>query len=129
MKFDTTTPDLTPEEKDYFRGKLEAMIQELLAETGGTMAEMQDADLEFPDPADRANYEFERNTTLRIRDRERKLLKKIRQSMDRLEHDQYNECEECGEEIGKARLDARPVTTLCIQCKETQEQKENTRQA
>ena len=87
---------------------------------------MQDADLEFPDPADRANYEFERNTTLRIRDRERKLIKKIREAIQRVDDGTYNECEECSEPIGKMRLDARPVTTLCIECKQAQEQKENT---
>ncbi len=126
MKFDESTQDLNDQEKEYFTSKLNDMLKELFVESGGTIAEMQDADLEFPDPADRANYEFERNTTLRIRDRERKLIKKVREAMERVENGTYNECEECGESIGKTRLDARPVTTLCIACKQAQEQKENT---
>ena len=128
MKFDETTPELLDEEVLYYKQKLDGMLLELFEETGGTIQEMQDATLEFPDPADRANYEFERNTTLRIRDRERKLIKKIRQALQRLKDGLYNECEECDEEIGKKRLDARPVTTYCINCKQAQEQKENTRQ-
>ena len=129
MKFDTNTEEINDEEKEYFRKQLLEQLEELFSDSGITMHEMKDAVLEFPDPADRANYEFERNTTLRIRDRERKLIKKVRQAIARLEDGTYNECKECDEEIGKMRLDARPVTDLCINCKETQEQKEKTRQA
>ena len=125
MKFDETSIDLSAEEQEHFQKKLEAQLGELLCESDDTVQEMQGAAHEFPDPADRANYEFERNTTLRIRDRERKLAKKVRQAIGRLEAGAYNECEECGEAIGKMRLDARPVTTLCIKCKEAQEQQEH----
>ncbi|MDT8446480.1 MAG: RNA polymerase-binding protein DksA [bacterium] len=127
MRFDESNPDISPEEFEHFKALLEQQIRDLIEESGGTMQEMQDADLEFPDPGDRATYEFERNTTLRIRDRERKLIKKVRQAIARLEEGAYNECEECGEPIGKQRLEARPVTTLCIQCKEVQEQQEHIR--
>ncbi|OGG94114.1 MAG: RNA polymerase-binding protein DksA [Candidatus Lambdaproteobacteria bacterium RIFOXYD12_FULL_49_8] len=127
MEFNEKIQDLSPEEYDYFKEKLEGQLKELMVESGDTMHEMQDADLEFPDPADRATYEFERNTTLRIRDRERKLTKKVRQAIERLDKGAYNECEECGDAIGKKRLDARPVTTLCIACKEVQEQQEHIR--
>ncbi|MDX2471776.1 MAG: RNA polymerase-binding protein DksA [SAR324 cluster bacterium] len=129
MKFDTSTIEFNDEEKEHFRKKLLGQLEELFSDSGITMHEMKDAVLEFPDPADRANYEFERNTTLRIRDRERKLIKKVRQAVARLEEGTYNECKECDAEIGKMRLDARPVTDLCINCKEAQEQKEKTRQA
>lgn len=129
MQFNENNPDLTPEEYEFFKALLIEQMKELLEESGETLQEMQDADLEFPDPGDRATYEFERNTTLRIRDRERKLIKKVRQAMDRLNDGAYNECEECGEPIGKKRLAARPVTSLCIQCKEVQEQQEHIRHA
>ena len=129
MKFDTTTEEVNEEEAAFYKKKLLEQLEGLFGDSGITMHEMQDAVLEFPDPADRANYEFERNTTLRIRDRERKLIKKVRQVIQRLEDGVYNECKECGDEIGKLRLEARPVTDLCISCKELQEQKEKTRQA
>lgn len=128
MKFDELKQELLPDEKAHFLTMLQGQLDELMDDTDDTISEMKDATLEFPDPADRANYEFERNTTLRIRDRERKLIKKISEAIDRVENDCYNECEECGESIGKLRLDARPVTTYCIHCKEQQEQAENTRQ-
>ena len=127
MEFNELIQDLSPEEYDHFKDLLEAQLKELMVESGDTLHEMQDADLEFPDPADRATYEFERNTTLRIRDRERKLTKKVRQAIDRLDAGTYNECEDCGESIGKKRLEARPVTTQCIVCKEAQEQQEHIR--
>jgi len=129
MDFDETSGDLTPEEHQYFLSKLNEQLGELLVESDDTLHEMQGADHEFPDPADRANYEFERNTTLRIRDRERKLAKKVQQSIDRLEAGTYNECDECSEPIGKKRLDARPVSTLCINCKEIAEQQEHIRKS
>lgn len=127
MEF-SDSPEITKKEKAYYKAKLDQMLSELHAGSGETVQEMQSTNQEFPDPTDRANYESERNTTLRIRDRERKLIKKIRSAMARLENDEYNICEECGEYIRKQRLDARPVTTLCINCKELEEQKEKTQQ-
>jgi len=123
------SPKITEEEKNYYQKKLEDMLNQLLEESGETVQEMKSTNQEFPDPTDRANYESERNTTLRIRDRERKLIKKIRNALNRLESDEYNICNECGEYIRKQRLDARPVTTLCINCKELEEQREKTQQA
>lgn len=120
--------EITKKEKTYYREKLEKMLAELEVGTGATVEEMKSTNQEFPDPTDRANYESERNTTLRIRDRERKLIKKIRSAMTRLEEDTYNVCNECGDYIRKQRLDARPVTALCINCKELEEQKEKTQQ-
>lgn len=119
---------ITDEEKAYYKKKLEDMLNELLEESGETVQEMKNTNQEFPDPTDRANYESERNTTLRIRDRERKLIKKIKSALARLESDEYNICEECGDYIRKQRLDARPVTALCINCKEIEEQREKTQQ-
>ncbi|MCP4754241.1 MAG: RNA polymerase-binding protein DksA [Proteobacteria bacterium] len=127
MKFVDSTK-ITKKEKAYYQQKLEGMQNQLVEEFGETVQEMQDSNQEFPDPTDRANFESERNTTLRIRDRERKLIRKIRNALDRLENDEYNVCDECGDYIRKERLDARPVTTLCINCKEIEEQKEKIQQ-
>jgi DnaK suppressor protein len=81
----------------------------------------------FPDPTDQASMETDRNFDLRIRDRERKLIKKINQTIERLKEGDFGECESCGGAISIKRLQARPVTTLCIECKTAQEQEERTR--
>lgn len=107
----------------YFRQMLRERIEELRAEAGKTVGTM-DEEENFPDPTDRASMESNRNSMLRMRDRERKLIFKIQQALERLEAGVYGVCEECGEEIGIARLEARPVTTLCIQCKSDQEVEE-----
>ncbi len=125
MKF-TNSSELTKEEINYFRSKLENIQKQIFEESGETVQEMKNRNKEFPDPSDRAHLEAESITTLRIRDRERKLLKKIGEALKRLENGEYNVCEECEEYIRKERLDARPVTTLCINCKEKEEQMEKT---
>ncbi len=81
----------------------------------------------FPDMNDQATAEADQNFALRIKDRERKLIKKIDEALDRLMARTYGICEDCGEEIPLKRLKARPVTTLCIECKTRQEQEENAR--
>jgi len=78
----------------------------------------------FPDPVDRASLESDRNFLLRIRDRERKLIGKIQKALERVENETFGICERCGEDISEERLKARPVTTLCINCKAEQENKE-----
>ena len=107
----------------YFRKMLSQRIDELRAEAGKTVGTM-DEEENFPDPTDRASMESNRNSMLRMRDRERKLIFKIQEALERLEAGEYGICEVCGEEIGTARLQARPVTTLCIQCKSDQEVEE-----
>ena len=92
-------------------------------EAGKTVDDMDD-DENFPDPSDRASMESNRNSILRIRDRERKLIFKIQQALQRLDAGEFGICEECGEEIAMERLKARPVTTLCIECKANQEVEE-----
>ena len=112
----------------YFKGLLEGMLHDLLVEAGKTATDMrQDSNGDFPDPTDRASLESDRNFTLRIRDRERKLIGKIKEALERIETGSYGVCESCGEEISEARLKARPVTTLCIECKTKQEQEEKVR--
>jgi DnaK suppressor protein len=95
--------------------------RELLNDAERTVSRMTDPKENFPEPADRAALESERNATLRIRDRERKLIGKIDEALQRIEDGTYGKCKECGERIGRERLRARPVTTLCIDCKEDQE--------
>lgn len=112
------------EKRDEFRRILQGQLDELVREAGKTVAEMSDEKMNFPDPTDRASLESDRNFELRIRDRERKLINKIREALERLDLDEYGICESCGEEIGEARLRARPVTTLCIECKTEQERQE-----
>lgn len=105
---------------DYFRSLLTQRIMELRSEAGKTVEDM-DGEANFPDPTDRAALESNRNSVLRIRDRERKLIIKMQEALQRLENGEYGICEECGETIGVERLKARPVTTLCIECKSNQE--------
>jgi DnaK suppressor protein len=81
----------------------------------------------FPDPTDQASMETDLNFDLRIKDRERKLIRKIDQALDRIKEGDFGMCESCGGDIGVKRLQARPVTTLCIDCKTAQEQEERTR--
>ena len=100
---------------------------ELLGEAVRTASGMGDTGETFADPTDRAGLEGDRNLMLRIRDRERKLIGKIDEALGRIEDGSYGKCEECGCEIGFARLKVRPVTTLCIGCKSEQEAEERKR--
>jgi len=109
-----------PKDVDYFRKLLNQRIAELRLEAGKTVENM-DEEGNFPDPTDRASMESNRNSILRMRDRERRLIFKIEEALQRLETGEYGICEECGEDIAIDRLKARPVTTLCIDCKSSQE--------
>jgi DnaK suppressor protein len=112
-------------ELKHFQNLLNEKLEELLREADRTVDGMTDAKAEnFPDPTDRASLESNRNFTLRIRDRERKLIVKIKEALGRIDDGSYGKCEECGENIGRERLEARPVTTLCIDCKSLQEARE-----
>lgn len=115
------------EKLDNFRKLLQGKMDELLTEAGRTVAGMTDAKETFPDPTDRAALEADRNFLLRIRDRERKLISKIKEAIARIDDGTYGICESCGEEIGEKRLEARPVTTLCVACKKRQEAMEKAR--
>jgi DnaK suppressor protein len=112
---------------DYFRNLLLERKQALMEGVTDTVEGMSDEDETFPDPNDRATLESDRNFVLRIRDRERKLITKIDKALARLEDGTFGVCEECGEKISEKRLKARPVTTLCIECKEEQEKLEKAR--
>ena len=115
---------LTKKQKAYFKKLLNERLDTLLAEANRTVTGMTDQGDNFPDPTDRASLESDRNFTLRIRDRERKLIKKIKDALERLEEGTFGICAQCGEDISDERLKARPVTTLCIDCKKKQEVEE-----
>ena len=117
------------EQKDfeYFRELLTNMLEEALKQGEMTLEDMTDNNEICADPADRATVESDRAFTLRIRDRERKLIKKIRAALVRMDEGVFGICDECGEEIGVPRLKARPVTKLCINCKSKQEEDEHLR--
>lgn len=113
------------EKLDHFREILLKKRSELLDEAGKTVDEMNITGEEnFPDPVDRAAMESDRSFDLRIRDRERKLISKVNEALERIAAGGFGVCEVCGEEIGEKRLEARPVTTLCIECKQEQEESE-----
>ena len=115
---------MNKKQQTHFKAKLEAMSQDILNEAEKTLLEMTDQADNYPDPADRATAESNRNFEMRIRDRERKLLAKIKEALERIENGSYGICESCDEEISIKRLEARPVTTLCVKGKTAQEQHE-----
>ncbi|MDY6850462.1 MAG: RNA polymerase-binding protein DksA [Thermodesulfobacteriota bacterium] len=112
---------------NHFKKLLNSRLDELLGQADATVNNMTGSKENFPDPADRASMEAERNFTLRIRDRERKLIGKINEALARVEDGTFGLCESCGEPIGIKRLEARPVTTRCIDCKTKQEAGEKAR--
>ena len=122
-------------EEEYMNAAQEAHFREILLnwkrslmeEVDRTVDHMQDEATNFPDPNDRATQESEFSLELRIRDRERKLIKKIDEALKRLDNHEYGYCEACGVEIGIRRLEARPTATLCIDCKTLDEIREKQR--
>lgn len=117
---------LNDKDYEYFKKALLDQKTGLLNEANKTVeSELDVKEEELADTIDRSTVETERNFTLRLRDRERKLLKKVEETLDRLEKGEFGDCSECGHKIGISRLRARPVATLCIDCKEVQEQREN----
>jgi len=109
---------------DNFQEQLTAKREDILKEAERTLSELTDQSGNIPDPNDRASAESGRNFELRIRQREQKLLSKIEEALQRIEDGNFGECDSCDELIGLKRLEARPVTTLCIECKTAQESKE-----
>ena len=111
-------------QKAHFKRLLEKWKKELMEEVDRTVSHMKDEAANFPDPADRASQEEEFSLELRTRDRERKLIKKIDETIDKIEKDDYGYCETCDVGIGIRRLEARPTATLCVDCKTLAEIKE-----
>lgn len=108
----------------HFRNILLAWKHALMEEVDRTVTYMKDEAANFPDPNDRASQESDFTMELRTRDRERKLIKKIEESLEMLENGEYGYCDSCGVEIGVRRLEARPTANLCIDCKTLDEIKE-----
>ena len=111
-------------QQDHFRMILRAWRAELIDDTDKTVHAMQDETINLPDPNDRATQETDRSLELRTRDRERKLIKKIEESIGIIDLGEYGYCETCGIEIGIKRLEARPTASLCIDCKALDEIRE-----
>ena len=110
--------------EQHFRDIMNAWKKDLMAEVDRTVHHMQDEAANFPDPTDRASQESEFSLELRTRDRERKLIKKIDETLGLIDSHDYGYCESCGVEIGIRRLEARPTATLCIDCKTLDEIRE-----
>lgn len=115
---------MNPDQEEHFRNILNSWKQELIAKVEETVHHMQDEAANFPDPNDRASQESDFTMELRTRDRERKLIKKIEESLTELESHEYGFCRSCGVEIGIRRLEARPTATECIDCKTLNEIRE-----
>ena len=133
----TIPPDYKPTEdeefmnpvmEEYFRQKLLDWRSELLRESSETVQNtLQGTQLQQPDLTDRASVETDHALELRTRDRERKLVKKINQALQRIEEGEYGYCEDTGEPISVARLDARPIATLSLEAQERHERLEKTK--
>lgn len=117
---------MNPVMKEYFRQKLLRWRAELLAESNETIQAMQEDNLQKPDIADRASAETDHQLELRTRDRERKLISKINAALEKIEENTYGYCEETGEQISIARLDARPIASLSLEAQERHERRERT---
>ena len=118
---------MKPDQIEYFKELFTQKIEGLMGEAGRTVSEMTGGTESFPDVTDRASQESDRNFELRIRDRERKLVKKLKEALQRIEEGTFGICDVCGKRISEKRLMARPVTTLCITCKTQQEKQEKQR--
>lgn len=106
------------EHLEYFRQKLDTWREELVEESRETINNLQHEVRDVGDEAERATRETENSLELRTRDRYRKLINKIDKALNRIEEGEYGYCEETGEEIGLARLEARPIATLCLDAQE-----------
>ena len=117
-------PYMSTQQLQHFRKILLAWRLQLMEEVDRTVDHMKGGANQFPDPADRATQEEEFSLELRTRDRERKLIRKIDSTVDRLDQGDYGYCETCGVEIGIRRLEARPTASQCVDCKTIDEMKE-----
>jgi DnaK suppressor protein len=117
-------PFMNPRQREYFRNKLHAWKDEILRESRLTLETLQEESQNHPDMADRASSESDRSLELRTRDRQRKLISKIDAALKRIDDGTYGYCEETGDPIGLARLDARPTATLSLEAQELHERRE-----
>jgi len=117
-------PFMNPRQVEYFRKKLLTWKDDILQESRETLEHLQEASVAHADIADRASSESDRALELRTRDRQRKLISKIDAALKRIEDGTYGYCEETGEPINLARLDARPIATLSLEAQESHERRE-----
>jgi DnaK suppressor protein len=117
-------PFMNDRQREYFRNKLLAWKEEILKESKETLANLQEESQNHPDFADRASSETDRSIELRARDRQRKLISKIDDALERIADGSYGYCEETGEPIALRRLEARPIATLSIEAQEAHERRE-----
>ena len=117
-------PFMNERQREYFRTKLLSWKEEILREARETLQHLQDENANHSDLADRASSETDRAIELRARDRQRKLIAKIDAALQRIDDGTYGYCEETGEPIGIARLDARPIATLSLEAQEMHERRE-----
>lgn len=115
---------MSAKQREYFRRRLQRWRGELLEDSSHTLQSLQEDSLQSPDVADRASAETDRAVELRTRDRERKLIQKIDEALDRLQEGSYGYCEDTGEPIGLRRLEARPIATLGLEAQERHERLE-----
>ncbi len=109
---------MSPKQLEYFRQKLVNWREELIEESRETISHLREEVRDVGDDAERATRETENSLELRTRDRYRKLINKIDKALSRIDDGSYGYCEETGEEIGLARLEARPIATLCLDAQE-----------
>ncbi|WDR05418.1 RNA polymerase-binding protein DksA [Devosia rhodophyticola] len=117
-------PFMNSRQREYFRAKLNGWREDILRESRETLDSLQEESTNHPDMADRASSESDRSLELRTRDRQRKLIAKIDSALKRIDDNTYGYCEETGEPIGLARLDARPIATLSLEAQEMHERHE-----
>ena len=117
-------PFMNERQLDYFKIKLQNWKEDILRESRETVTHLQSETENHPDLADRASSETDRALELRTRDRQRKLISKIEDALRRIEEGVYGYCEETGEPIGLARLEARPIATLSLEAQERHERRE-----
>ena len=112
---------MTNKEKQELRQILETQLQGLISKTGNRVAGLVTTSVESPEKVEQSSLDYSRSLSLRISDRESRLIRKIQQALDKIENGEYGICDLCGKGISIARLRVRPVTTLCIACKTRQE--------
>ena len=117
-------PFMNPRQREYFRAKLNVWKDDILRESRETLENLQEESQNHPDMADRASSESDRSLELRTRDRQRKLISKIYAALKRIDDGTYGYCEDTGDPIGIARLDARPIATLSLEAQEMHERRE-----
>ena len=117
-------PFMNDRQLEYFKQKLLNWKEDILRESRDTLAHLQTDTENHPDIADRASSETDRALELRTRDRQRKLISKIDDAIRRIEDNSYGYCEETGEPLGLARLEARPVATMSLEAQERHERRE-----